>query len=153
MMTLWVSPRKSWPLKACEAALSDTGAGTAIAAQIDRLACVRLFAHSVPEPIVPVIAPFGRSSSPPLSILRRLSLPNATAIYSRACGDEPQRLVFEMGGAILRGEIRGAVICGAEALATSRRLQRQGLSADWSDDPEGKRTTVVPVSICCLIQN
>ena len=112
--------------KACEAALSDTGAGAAVAAQIDRLACVRLFAHSVPEPIVPVIAPFGRSSSPPLSILRRLSLPNATAIYSRACGDEPQRLVFEMGGAILRGEIRGAVICGAEALATSRRLQRAG---------------------------
>ncbi len=124
--------------KACEAALSDTGAGTELAAQIDRLACVRLFAHSVPEPIVPIIAPFGRSSSPPLSILRRLSLPNATAIYSRACGDEPQRLVFEMGGAILRGEIRGAVICGAEALATSRRLQRQGLSADWSDDPEGE---------------
>ena len=79
--------------RACEAALVDTGAAVALRPLIDRLACVRMFAHSVPDFIVPVIAPFGRSSSPPLSILRRLALPNASAIYSRACGDEPQRLV------------------------------------------------------------
>jgi len=124
--------------RACEAALADTGAAASLSTLIDRLACVRMFAHSVPDPIVPAIAPFGRSSSPPLSILRRLALPNATAIYSRACGDEPQRLVFELGNALARGEINGAIICGAEALATSRQLQRQGLSADWSDEPEGE---------------
>jgi acetyl-CoA C-acetyltransferase len=124
--------------RACEAALADTGAAESLHPLIDRLACVRLFAHSVPDPIVPVIAPFGRSSSPPLSILSRLALPNASALYSRACGDEPQRLVYELGNALARGEINGAIICGAEALATSRQLQRQGLSADWSDDPEGE---------------
>ena len=124
--------------RACEAALTDTGASSSLSPLIDRLACVRMFAHSVPDPIVPAIAPFGRSSSPPLSILRRLNLPNASAVYSRACGDEPQRLVYELGNALVRGEINGAIICGAEALATSRRLQRQGLSADWSDEPEGE---------------
>ena len=124
--------------RACEAALADTGAAESLSPLIDRLACVRMFAHSVPDFLVPVIAPFGRSSSPPLSILSRLALPNATAIYSRACGDEPQRLVFELGNALVRGEINGAIICGAEALATSRQLQRQGLSADWSDEPEGE---------------
>ena len=124
--------------RACEAALADTGAAEALSPLIDRLACVRMFAHSVPDFIVPVIAPFGRSSSPPLSILSRLALPNASAIYSRACGDEPQRLVYELGNALVRGEINGAIICGAEALATSRQLQRQGLSADWSDEPEGE---------------
>ena len=123
---------------ACEAALTDTGAAASLSPLIDRLACVRMFAHSVPDPIVPAIAPFGRSSSPPLSILRRLNLPNASAVYSRACGDEPQRLVYELGNALVRGEINGAIICGAEALATSRQLQRQGLSADWSDEPEGE---------------
>ena len=124
--------------RACEAALADTGAAESLSPLIDRLACVRMFAHSVPDFIVPVIAPFGRSSSPPLSILSRLALPNATAIYSRACGDEPQRLVFELGNALVRGEINGAIICGAEALATSRQFQRQGLSVDWSDEPEGE---------------
>ena len=124
--------------RACETALTDTGAAQAMIPLIDRLACVRMFAHSVPDFIVPVIAPFGRSSSPPLSILSRLALPNASAIYSRACGDEPQRLVYELGNALVRGEINGAIICGAEALATSRQLQRQGLSADWSDEPEGE---------------
>jgi len=124
--------------RACEAALADTGAAESLSPLIDHLACVRMFAHSVPDFIVPVIAPFGRSSSPPLSILSRLALPNATAIYSRACGDEPQRLVFELGDALVRGEINGAIICGAEALATSRQFQRQGLSVDWSDEPEGE---------------
>jgi len=124
--------------RACEAALADTGAAEALSPLIDRLACVRMFAHSVPDFIVPVIAPFGHSSSPPLSILSRLALPNASAIYSRACGDEPQRLVYELGSALVRGEINGAIICGAEALATSRQFQRQGLSADWSDEPEGE---------------
>lgn len=124
--------------KACAAALEDTGARREIEGMVDCLACVRLFAHSVPEPLVSVIAPFGRSTSPPLSILRHLQLPNARAIYSRACGDEPQRLVFELGSALARGEINGAIICGAEALATSRHLQRQGLAADWSDEPQGQ---------------
>ena len=110
--------------RACEAALADTGAATSLSTLIDRLACVRMFAHSVPDPIVPAIAPFGRSSSPPLSILRRLALPNATAIYSRACGDEPQRLVFELGHALARGEINGAIICGAEALRSCIRRRR-----------------------------
>jgi len=40
--------------------------------------------------------------------------------------------------ALVRGEINGAIICRAEALATSRRFQRQGLSVDWSDEPEGE---------------
>ena len=78
--------------KACERALADTGAQQALEPMVDRLACVRMFAHSVPEPLVPAIAPFGRSTSPPLTILKHLQLPNANAIYSRACGDEPQRL-------------------------------------------------------------
>ena len=43
--------------KACEAALADTGAGDALRQMVDRLVCVRMFAHSVPEPFVPTIAP------------------------------------------------------------------------------------------------
>ncbi len=124
--------------KACERALADTGAQQALEPMVDRLACVRMFAHSVPEPLVPAIAPFGRSTSPPLTILKHLQLPNANAIYSRACGDEPQRLVYELGSAIQRGEIRAAVICGAEALATSRHFQKTGVTVDWSDSPEGE---------------
>lgn len=124
--------------KACGLALDDTGVRGEIEEMVDRLACVRLFAHSVPELAVPIIAPFGRSTSPPLSILRRLKLPNASGIYSRAGGDEPQRLVFELGSAIFRGEIRAAVICGAEALATSRHFQRVGTTPDWHESPEGE---------------
>lgn len=124
--------------RACAIALDDTGVRRELQPMIDRLACVRLFAHSVPEPLVPAIAPWGRSSSPPLSILKRLQLPNARGIYSRACGDEPQRLVFELGSAIQRGEMRAAVICGAEALATSRHFQRIGVTADWHESPEGE---------------
>ena len=123
--------------RACQAALADTGAQETLATLVDRLACVRLFVDSVPEAMAPVIAPFGRSTSPPLSIIQQLGLPNASAIYSRSCGDEPQRLVFELGNAIRDGEIRAAVICGTEAIATSRHLQRIGQTVNWDEDPVG----------------
>ena len=123
--------------RACQAALADTGAQETLATLVDRLACVRLFVDSVPEAMASVIAPFGRSTSPPLSIIQQLGLPNASAIYSRSCGDEPQRLVFELGNAIRDGEIRAAVICGTEAIATSRHLQRMGQTVSWDEDPVG----------------
>ena len=122
---------------ACERAIEDTGSGKDVRKLIDTIACVRLFAHSVPDEFRQVVAPFGSSESPPLSIIARLGIPEAQAIYSRACGDEPQRLVYELGEAVATGAIRAGLICGAEAIATQRHFQRSGQPADWSEKCSG----------------
>ena len=121
---------------ACEKALEDVGA--ALRDDIDCLAYVRMFAHSVPEEFTPVIAPFGRSVSPPRSVIERLALTDCEAIYSRAGGNEPQRLVAEFAHAIQSGNLRAGLICGAEAIATIRHLQRTGETRDWSETPSGE---------------
>ena len=121
---------------ACEQALEDAGAS--LRGHIDHLAYVRMFAHSVPDEFTPVIAPFGRSTSPPRSVINRLALSDCRAIYSRAGGDEPQRLVAEFARAIQSGAMRAGLICGAEAIATIRHLQRHGETRDWSETPSGE---------------
>ena len=42
--------------KACERAIEDTGAGKGVLHLIDKVACVRLFAHSVPHELRQVVA-------------------------------------------------------------------------------------------------
>ncbi len=123
--------------KACERALLDTGSANAIRVSVDKLACVRLFADSVPDEFTAFVAPFGSSNSPPQSIIDQLGMTGVEGLYSRACGDEPQRLIHELSDAVANGEIKGALLCGAEAMATVRHWQRSGRSADWSDAPSG----------------
>lgn len=59
--------------------------------------------------------------------------------YSGIGGTTPQQLVDEAAGRIVRGELDVALIVGAEALDTRRRLKKQGEKPQWSfKDPQRK---------------
>ena len=118
-------------------ALADSGKAQQLGAAIDAIAVVRLFADSLPPALGPLFAPFGASDNMPRSIAQRLNLSPGLAIYSPACGDEPQHLLAEMCERIARGEIRAAMVCGAETIATQRQAQKTGLVLDWREAVDG----------------
>jgi acetyl-CoA C-acetyltransferase len=69
----------------------------------------------------------------------RLDVDPAHRFYSGIGGTTPQQLVNDTAGRILAGELDVALICGAEALDTRRRLKKEGRKPAWSfKDPERK---------------
>lgn len=119
-------------------ALADAGGADTLRGAVDAIAFVRTFADSVPESLKSLFAPFGDSGNQPRSVAQRVGCDPEHAILSKACGDEPQRLVAECCQRIAAGEFRAAVICGAEAIASLRALQgAEGPTPDWSETPEG----------------
>lgn len=123
--------------RALERALSDAGI-TKARQHVDALAAVRTVGDSLPSAQYPLVAPFGRPDNFPRAVARQAGLNPPTAIYSIACGDEPQRLVGEMAERIAAGEFTLAALCGAEAAATTRLALRSGQNLDWSDTSGGQ---------------
>jgi len=123
--------------RAGQAALDDSGHHSALAGAIDAIAVVRLFGDSMPPALVPFFAPFGSSENMPRAVAQQLNLSPRLAIYSPACGDEPQHLLAEMCERIASGEIRAGMVCGAETIATQRLAQKSGAVLDWRDRVAG----------------
>lgn len=123
--------------RAARAALADTGNAAACLAAIDAIAAVRTVADSVPEAMRKFVAPFGGSNNLPRSVAKRLGCNPEHALYSAACGDEPQKLVGQYSEQILAGTCRMALVFGAEAIATQRKAQGEGRTLDWNEDVAG----------------
>lgn len=120
-------------LRACE----DTGAAAALLGRIDVVAAVRTVGDSVVPQVRKFVAPFGGPDNFPRAVAQRLGCNPKLAIYSPACGDEPQKLTGEFSERILSGEIQAALIVGAEAIATQRKAQAEKRTLDWSETVEG----------------
>ena len=118
-------------------ALADSGAGSALATAIDVLAVVRMFEHSVGDRGM-WANPFGSSNNVPWSLAKRLALRPDRAIYAEVGGQSPQRLINTLAASLHAGEIRAALLTGAEAIATIRHATRQGITLDWHEDAEGE---------------
>jgi acetyl-CoA C-acetyltransferase len=112
---------------ACQGALQDAGVP---AAAVDTMAVIRLFSDSARV----WQSPLGGSSNPPESIARRIGATPTQRIYSSAGGTEPLHLLAELMGAIARGERQVALLTGAEAIASQRFAERNGLAADWREE-------------------
>lgn len=112
---------------ACQRALQDASVPPAA---VDTLAVIRLFSDSAKV----WQSPLGGSSNPPESIARRIGATPTQRIYSSAGGTEPLHLLVELMGAIARGEQQVALLTGAEAIASQRFAERNGLAADWRED-------------------
>ena len=122
--------------EAARRALAHAGAQGDLAGIVDVLAVARLFEHSVKDTVM-WPNPFGCSNNMPWSVARRLDIQPRRALYAEVGGETPQRLVNQMCEAIHAGEIRGALLTGAEALATIRHAQRGGIEFDWREEVEG----------------
>jgi acetyl-CoA C-acetyltransferase len=76
---------------------------------------------------------------PPGRLSDRLGIAPKHRYYSGIGGTTPQVLVDNAAGAIVAGDLDVAVVCGAEALDTVRRLKKDGERPQWSfKDPERK---------------
>tara|TARA_E500000331_G_scaffold271344_1_gene263073 strand:+ start:799 stop:2328 length:1530 start_codon:yes stop_codon:yes gene_type:complete len=119
-----------------DAALKDCSAERSVGDIIDVLAVARLFEHSVKEKVM-WPNPFGCSKNMPGSVAQRLGIKPSRLVYAEVGGETPQRLVNQMAEAIYRNEVRGALITGAEALATIKNARRVGIEFDWNEEVAG----------------
>ena len=117
-------------------ALLDATDQAAFARTIDTLAVARLFEHSVRDKIL-WPNPFGSSDNMPWSVANRLCIEPKRLLYSEVGGETPQRTVNQIAESIHHGDIRSALIVGAEALGTVRSGLKQGLSFDWNESVVG----------------
>ena len=66
-------------------------------------------------------------------LAERLGARPAQRVYTAVGGDTPQRLINQTAEAIVRGETRLALICGAEVLASTRLARRLGATLPWHE--------------------
>src|SRR3989304_1598547 len=66
-------------------------------------------------------------------LAERLGASPAQRVYTGVGGDTPQRLVNKPAEAIVRGETRLALICGAEVLASTRLARKLGATLPWHE--------------------
>jgi len=122
--------------RAAERACADAGAARPLAAAIDLIAVVRLFEHSVADSAM-WPNPFGSCANVPWAVARRLGARPRAAIYAEVGGQSPQRLINQLAPRIAAGEIKVALITGAEAIATIRDATRRGIALDWREEAQG----------------
>jgi acetyl-CoA C-acetyltransferase len=103
--------------RVCRAAATDTGA-TRVLERLDSLQVVYCQTWQYDD------AP-GR-------LAERLSIDPRHSLYSGIGGTTPQQLVQKAGESILDGAYDLALVCGGEALATKRRMKKEGRKALWS---------------------
>lgn len=76
---------------------------------------------------------------PPGRLADRLGIAPRHRRYSGIGGTVPQQLLGAAAESVLAGELDVAMVCGAEALATKRRLAKEDRRPAWSHrDPEKK---------------
>lgn len=121
--------------RACE----DAGAAEGdLVTLIDAMAAVRTVADSVSPIARKALVPFGSTNNFPRSVAQKLGMAPSLAVYSPACGDEPQKLIGEFADRIHQGEFQMVLLCGAEAASTQRHAQIKKETLDWSEAVEGQ---------------
>lgn len=100
------------------AAAADAGANHDVVSRIDALRLVYCQSWQYDDP--------------PGRLGERLAISPRVAEYAGIGGTRPQQLVNEAARSILTGESDVAVVAGAEALDTRRRLKKAGEKPPWS---------------------
>ncbi len=72
------------------------------------------------------------SKAPAHDLARALAVAPRELIYTAVGGNTPQWLVNETSDAIARGDVRLALISGAEAMYSARRARQRGVDLGWS---------------------
>ena len=118
---------------AARAACDDALSLAQLAPQIDALYAVRTMADSLSAHLRPQHAPYGGPDNVPRAVAARIGAAPQLAVYSPACGDEPQRLVGEACERLAAGEFKLVLLCGGEAISTTRAAKAAGEKLDWNE--------------------
>ena len=110
-------PLSMWELVS-RLAIDDAGTTVDVVAGLDHLAVVHTQSWNYDDPV--------------LRLGERLGRDDLNGVSSLIAGTSPQRLIDQAAASMMRGEISTALIVGAEAQATVRRLARAGESPNWS---------------------
>ena len=110
-------------------AVADSG-GAGIAAAIDTVAVIRLFADSSPA----FSSPFGHYTNLPRSLANRIGASPRELIYPPVGGNTPQMMVNLLAERIANGEADVALIAGCEPLRTQAKAQKAGIALAWGED-------------------
>lgn len=114
-------------------AIDDALSLAALGAHIDVIATTRTFEDSTTARAMP----FGKSNNFPRSVAKQIGINPVRAIWEKAGGDSPQRLVNEMFERVAANEFKMALVAGGENISSARHLIKEGRTADWSDTVEG----------------
>jgi acetyl-CoA C-acetyltransferase len=115
--------------KVAAQAAQDTGC-TGVAAALDHIAVVRLFADSAGV----YKSPFGTYTNLPRSLARMIGADPRHCLYGPVGGNTPQMLLNIFAEKIAAGDMEAGLIGGCEAMRTQAQAQKQGVKLDWSDD-------------------
>jgi len=110
-------------------ALADSG-GTGIAAALDTVAVIRLFADSSPA----FSSPFSTYTNLPRSLANRIGADPRALIYPPVGGNTPQMMVNLLAERIAAGDADVALIAGCEPLRTQAKAQKAGIALQWGED-------------------
>ncbi|HEX8594966.1 MAG TPA: enoyl-CoA hydratase-related protein [Pseudomonas sp.] len=124
--------------EAARLACADAKGAVDVASHIDAVYAIRTVADSAPAPMRHLRAPFGSPNNVPAAVANRLGVKPTTCVYSPACGDEPQKLLSEICERLHAGELRLALLCGAEAASTQRAAQAAKQTLDWAEEYPGE---------------
>jgi acetyl-CoA C-acetyltransferase len=120
--------------EAVRRAAEDSGAGTALMAQLDTLVVLRSFSDTSWR----FRSPFGGPKNPPRSLANRIGARSAKRlVYTHPGGNMPQWCINRLFEMVTRGEVEAALVCGGEALATQKAAERAKLALDWNEDAGG----------------
>ncbi len=119
--------------EASRVAIADCGAEADLAAHIDTVVGVRIFADSSPL----MNCPFGGSNNFPRSVAQRVGANPDKAVYEVIGGQSPQMLVGEYFEKLNAGECEMVLLTGGEAMASIKVAGKQKVRLDWSEDVEG----------------
>jgi acetyl-CoA C-acetyltransferase len=109
------------------------------------------------------------SKAPAQDLARALAVAPREQIYTAVGGNTPQWQVNEVAEAIATGDIKLALIAGAEAMYSARRARARGVDLGWShrgnpgadagdtrygtNDAEAKHGASIPTSVYPLFEN
>jgi acetyl-CoA C-acetyltransferase len=109
------------------------------------------------------------SKDPPRDLAHALGVAPREALYTAVGGNTPQWQVNEVAQAIADGDVRLALIAGAESMYSARRARAKGIDLGWSprgrpdvdvgdmrpgtSDQEAKHGAALPVVVYPLFEN
>ncbi|MGE3648322.1 MAG: acetyl-CoA acetyltransferase [Reyranellaceae bacterium] len=124
--------------EAARLALDDARAAkgaAALAAALDAIVILPLFTDYSPR----FSSPFGRSDNPPRSVANRIGAGNVRDLYyAHVGGNMPQYMINKFAEQITKGEIRAALVAGAELMRTNAIGRREKMTLDWNESPGGE---------------
>lgn len=84
-----------------------------------------------------------RYSQAPSLLAERIGATPREKLYTTLGGNSPQWQLNEAAEAIARGDVKVALIAGAEAVNTVRRARQRGVELPWTPTPPGAKTEMV----------